>query len=188
MADRRFETHISALWARLGLAAPRFGPTNRMVLLVENLSLDLVESRDGEAIMISGSPGQLASDALARSQQIRTLLRAHLSFLLTSRCALHLLEDTPAGPTPFNGAALNEASLAGAMAGALAIGIAADWRYAEGAIDTLVARIEDVVARIEFHQGDLAAHASSGGARSGAFTGRPAAGVEDGPHDFIIRL
>lgn len=162
MANRRFEKTVTALWAQLGLPAPAFGAQDTVTLLVEGTTIVLSESRDGEGILVSASPGRLAADPFQRGAQVARLLQANLGFLLGNRAGLYL--DDEDGPAPV-------------------VRVEADWRYAEASTDRLVQRVEDVLHRVEFHRPDLAGPT---GARPAPV---PApAGGEDLRGEFIIRL
>ncbi len=95
MANRRFETTVTALWARLGMPAPSFGTGDAVTLMVDGSAIALAESRDGEAFSSSASPGRLAADPFRQGEQVSRLLRANLGFLVGNRAGVCLLGDGP---------------------------------------------------------------------------------------------
>lgn len=160
MANRRFETTVTALWARLGMPAPSFGTEDAVTLMVDGSAIALAESRDGEGILVSASPGRLAADPFRQGEQVSRLLRANLGFLVGNRAGVCLLGDGPEA----------------------VVRVEADWRYEGGTAESLSRRVEDVLQLVEFHQPELAVRptARSATALSGA--------ADDVHGEFIIRL
>jgi hypothetical protein len=128
-----FHTLVTALWAKLKLGTPAFGPTPAISLAIDGVEVTLSESADGRHLVVSGLAGRLSRDRHYREQQVRKLLKANLGMLQSSRAGLSLE----------------------AGADAAAVRVIAVYPYAADHLDGLMRCIEDVLYRIEFHSGDL---------------------------------
>lgn len=164
MANRRFETAVTALWARLGMPAPSLGAEDAVTLMVDGTAIALAESRDGEGILVSASPGRLAADPFRQGEQVSRLLRANLGFLVGNRAGVCLIGDEPEA----------------------VVRVEADWRYeggtAESSVESLSRRVEDVLQLVEFHQPELAVRPTARSATALSGT------ADDVRGEFIIRL
>jgi hypothetical protein len=132
MADD-FRSVISALWAKLELGEPTFGPSAAVTLVVDGLDVTLSESPDGRHVIVSGIAGQLSPDPRARGEQVRQLLRANLGFLQGNRAGVSLDSTDDAAP----------------------VRVQAVSPCAVGRLEELTGLIEDVLYRLEIHSGDL---------------------------------
>jgi hypothetical protein len=162
MANRRFETAVVALWARLGMPAPSFDAADAVTLTVDGTAIALAESRDSEGILVSASPGRLAADPFRQGEQVSRLLRANLGFLVGNRAGVCLIGDGPEA----------------------VVRVEADWRYEGGtaasSAENLAKRVEDVLQLVEFHQPELTVRPTARPAPAGA--------ADDVRGEFIIRL
>ena len=88
-----FETVVAALWASLGLGAPRLDPQGRAVLRIDGRSVVLAPSPDGRHLHAVAAAGALAADPYRREEQLRRLLRDNLGMILANRAGLRLSGD-----------------------------------------------------------------------------------------------
>lgn len=128
-----FQSIVSALWARLGMGAPRFGEENRIRLRVETVGLDLIDNGRG-ALEIEGSAGRLSRHAPARAAQIRQVLESNLGLLVANDAGVFLRP---------------------ALDGETVVAVRSSYAMKSLQTDRLIKKIEDVVRLIEYYAGEL---------------------------------
>lgn len=128
-----FEAAITALWGRLKLGTPAFGPNKTALLAVDGINLQLNESADGRHIVISGMAGRLAPNPHRSEAQVRALLKANLGLLKSNRAGLSVDSSDAASP----------------------VRVTSTYAYALKRPELLDRLIEDVLYRVELHAGEL---------------------------------
>lgn len=134
MRSREFHAAIGALWARLGLGAPRPDDEGNLVLRIDSFALSFEDSPDRRHLLVSGKAGELSPERETASEQVRQLLKTGLGFLLSSRVCLRL----------------------GLGAREREVIVEAACPYSACSPDLLSALVEEIVNRLEFHRMQLA--------------------------------
>lgn len=89
-----FQRVVSDFFASLRLPQPPFDVKNSIVLAIDHMSIDLLETEDEEHILIQCSAGSLAENPLRRAEQVHNLLQLNLGYLpITSVCVSLLTQD-----------------------------------------------------------------------------------------------
>jgi hypothetical protein len=127
------------------MPAPEFDHGSRVELEIDDVTIVLRDSDDGEHLLVSGIAGQLSRTRRRETDQIEALLRSNLGHLALARPCVRL--------RPASG-------------GTHEVEVAALYPYRARNVAALKALISDVVARIERH-GELLADGPLG-ARPGA--------------------
>jgi hypothetical protein len=96
--ETQFRTTIAELWRALRMPPPRFGEDNRIVLQIDGDPVELIETPDGENLLVLGRVGELAGDGARGAEQIRDILRANLAHMLRFSACVGL--DRPDGEAP----------------------------------------------------------------------------------------
>ena len=161
---RDFKTTISALWAELQLAEPKFGPENEIVLTVDGIDLQFRDSPDERHLLVSVATGQLSQDPRTASRQVRTLMQASLAYL-------------PSTSTCINISKAEDAVRRGGEPN-LTVLVQAVYSYDQGRIADLVKIIQEVLRVQEIPRAEL------GEAAEPRRTRRP---VEDATETVIFR-
>jgi Tir chaperone protein (CesT) family len=129
-----FRRSIGELWAALGLPPPQFDDGARVELVIDEISLILQDSDDGEHLVVSGVAGQLSRQRRREAEQIEALLRSNLGHLALARPCLRLRPGA---------------------AGSHDVEVVARHPYRARSTAALKTLIEDVLARLELHAGLL---------------------------------
>lgn len=130
---------IGALWHRLGLGSPTGDAVE--VLDVDGVSLRLRGSDTGRSVIVEADGGFLPLDPPERARAIRRLLAVNLGMLTTNVAGV---------------------SLADAGADRTVVRVTGVWPLGAGELDGLMAVIDDVIDRAEFHRRELADTATGG--------------------------
>lgn len=135
-----FQAAIAALWARLGLAPPRFAEPDRVQLRVEGVSVDLFDNGRG-SLVIEGVAGELSHDPALRVRQTRRILETNLGLLLDSEAGVYL---------------------AGSRNGQVDVAVRAAYPYAMERIERLMKKVEDTIRTMEYYSAELKFDAAAG--------------------------
>lgn len=149
---------IDRLWSKLGMQ--RQSSDARDLLDVDGIAVRIFASDSERALLVEADGGMLPVDSVGRSRAVKRLLSVNLGMLTSNRAGTYL-NDAGSGRT--------------------AVTVQGVWTLGQGGIDGLIAVIDDVVYRAEFHRRDLDSEAAP------RVLATVSAGSEDFEERFIFR-